>query len=152
MKASEVKSIVKAALEASPLFAAKQIPVIYNIPGDTEKEKLQENALRTKGACIAITPIITRELVACKAGDVVSAECSFSVFVRTNQAVTSIGLLDLDIDDAVDSVLAAVVGAGRTPSQPSGFKPAQDLAGIIPDQGFLTSAVRFTATIQTPTK
>lgn len=149
MKASDLKSIVCTALEGHPLFSAKQIRAIYNIPGDEALEQKQEIELQEKGAVLAVTPILARDLVANKGGKLVSSAASFSVFLRINQARNRL-VAKIDVEDGVDAILQALVGQCRDHENPNGIVPAQDLSGIIPDDGILTNSVRFTVNIQTP--
>jgi hypothetical protein len=56
----------------------------------------------------------------------------------------------IDPDEGVDAIIGAIVGRGCDCNNPQGIQPAQDLSGIVPDDGILTNSVRFTVNIQTP--
>lgn len=143
---SQLQSTAKTALEASPLFTGGRVPVItaYVAPGERATER--EAAIRSKGACLEISPVLRQKLVAYKPPSLVATDCTISVAVRI-LPTTLPGDPVLNLDTAVDAVITAMLGLGFTAAVSfDGFKPDDELALLVEDvDGLLSTAVFFTA-------
>ncbi len=149
LKRSQIQPSAKTALEAHPLFANERVPVLlkYYSPGERNDER--ETAIRDKGACVEVSPVLREKLVSYGRPSSLSKDCIFSVAVRIrpNLPPGSAPLLPLTLDTMVDAAQAAMLGVGFTTSVPfNDVKPEPELAQLIEDaDGLLSTAIFFNA-------
>src|SRR5689334_10266370 len=110
----QILPATKTALEAHALFAGGRVPVFtkYYAPGERNTER--EAAIRDKGACIEISPILRERLVTFKRPKLLEKDCTFSVVARISPtcAQGEEPLLPLNIDTMVDAIQSALISLG----------------------------------------
>ena len=145
----ELQGAAKTALEAHPLFTAGRVTVLTNYVAPGEKNSTREAAIRDKGACIEISPVLRERLVTYKRPSLLTKDCTFSVAARISPTcpVGVLPVLPLTLDTMVDAIEAALLGLGFAVATPmDSVEPEQELAHLVEDaEGLLSTAIFFTA-------
>jgi hypothetical protein len=107
MTTKDVRTTVKAALEAIAPFAAEGISAVID-NGESGEDSEQEQALREKRMVLVISPVVTSEGDArAAAGGRVRESLSWAIIVRRSKKCT------IDQDDACDAVIRALLGLAK---------------------------------------
>lgn len=138
MTTKEVRTRVKAGLEADTLIQAQAIPVVID-NGETGEDSEQEQALKDKRMVLVISPVVTSEGRSQAAARIVES-ITWAVSVRRSKKCT------VDHDDACDAVIRALLGLIKADTLPGLALGADGTIRQLAknDAGLLTTQILFT--------
>lgn len=148
-----IRSALKAALEARPFFSAKSIKAILD-DGTEAKNREMSDELEERGLVIAIPPLLGSGKGAQAAGRALEHVQSF-VRIRENVVINA-GAAGAQLvhEECVDAIIATFLALGENASgDVFGLKPGNEddqFTSLVEDKGLTTTAVFFTVPLSNP--